>query len=126
MAVAVDEYGGTAGIVTIEDLIEEIVGKIYDEYDEDEKEIEKIGEDAYIIDGRVNIREVKSLLGIQIADEEFDTLGGFIVNYLGRIPEKHEQPIIEFAGYTFQVQEVNEMRLGKVKIVKTMVSNSPL
>ncbi|WP_309119713.1 hemolysin family protein [Paenibacillus sp.] len=119
MAVAIDEYGGTAGVVTIEDLIEEIVGNIYDEYDEDEKPIEQADDGTYIVNGGVHIREIKALLNIEIEDDEFDTLSGFIISRLGRIPEEHEQPSIDFAGFRFQVEEMNEMRLGTVKISKT-------
>lgn len=119
LAVAIDEYGGTAGIVTIEDVIEELVGNIYDEYDEEEQDIEKVDESTYVVDGGVHLRDVRSLLEIEFPDGEYDTVGGFIIHCLGRIPEEHEQPAIEYAGYTFQVEEVNEMRLGRVKILKS-------
>jgi putative hemolysin len=118
LAVAIDEYGGTAGIVTIEDVIEEIVGNIYDEYDEDDKSIEKGADGAYIVDGGVHIREVNALLEIELPNDEFDTLGGFVISQIGRIPNKHERPAIEYVGYVFQVEEVLEMRLGRIRIAK--------
>ncbi|MDO7206557.1 transporter associated domain-containing protein [Paraclostridium bifermentans] len=76
MAIVVDEYGGTAGLITIEDLVEEIVGEIEDEYDEDESDIEVIKEDEYIIDGGKKISEVNELIGTNLESEEFDSIGG--------------------------------------------------
>jgi len=117
MAVAVDEYGGTAGIVTIEDMLEEIVGNIYDEYDEEEeKEFEKIDEDTYLINGSFSLRSVNTLLDLELPTEEYDTLGGFMIGFLGRIPESHEKPKMEYGGYVFSVEELDDMRIQKVKI----------
>lgn len=119
MAVAIDEYGGTAGLVTIEDLLEEIVGNIYDEYDEEEREYEKIGEAAYLANGSTSLRSIGALLDIEFPDGEYDTLGGFIIGSLGRIPEEHEQPIVDYNGFEFKVSEVDDMRISKIMIHKT-------
>lgn len=90
MAIVLDEYGGTAGLVTIEDIIEEIVGEIQDEYDQEDLLIEKIEEGIYQLDARTPIDEVNDLLAVDLPSEEFDSIGGFIVNYLGRVPETGE------------------------------------
>jgi len=118
MAIVIDEYGGTAGLVTIEDLIEEIVGNIFDEYDEEEKEIEKIDDTTYVIDGTVNLDMVKECLEVDLPVEEYDTLSGFIVGQLGRIPKEEEKPVIEFNNVVFKVERVDEKRISKVKACK--------
>lgn len=118
LAVAIDEYGGMAGIVTIEDLIEEIVGNIFDEHDEEEKEIEILGENTFMINGIVSLREVKELLDIALPVEDYDTYSGFIIGQLGRIPSEGEQPAIESEGFVFKVEVVEEKRIGKVKVLR--------
>ena len=119
MAVAIDEYGGTAGIVTMEDLVEEIVGNIYDEHDEEEKEIEKLDESTFLINGITNLREVCDLLDIDLPTDDYDTLNGFLIGQLGRIPDKDERPNIEYNGLSFQVEKVEEKRISKVKVKLT-------
>ena len=118
MAVAIDEYGGTAGLITIEDLIEEIVGNIFDEYDEDEKEFEKLDENTCIINGVVSLERVKDFLGVNLPIEEYETLSGFLIGQLGRIPGEDEKPIIEFDGLVFKVEKMEEKRISKVKAYK--------
>ena len=90
MAIVLDEYGGTAGLVTIEDIIEEIVGEIQDEYDEEERLVEELADGAYLIDARMSIDEVNDLFAINLPSEDSDSIGGFIVNYLGRVPQTGE------------------------------------
>ena len=90
MAVVIDEYGGTAGIVTMEDLLEEIVGNIFDEYDEVENDYEKIDDNTYRIHGTVSINDVKKILHVNIPEGEYDTLSGYLLELLGRIPEEGE------------------------------------
>lgn len=117
MAVAVDEYGGTAGIVTIEDVLEEIVGNIYDEYDEEEElEFEKIDDDTFVVDGSMNLRSLNTLLDLELPVDDYDTLSGFMIGYLGRIPEEHEKPNIEYDGYLFQVEEMDDMRISRIRV----------
>lgn len=118
LAVVIDEYGGTSGIVTIEDLVEEIVGNIYDEYDEAEKLICKIDEKNFILDGAISIDEAEKLLGKQLETDDYDTLSGFLIGLLGRIPEEAEQPVIEYEGMVFKVEAVEEKRISKVRAVK--------
>jgi len=118
MAVVIDEYGGTGGIVTIEDLIEEIVGNIFDEYDEDEVEIKQIDESTYDVEGSTTLDELEEDLNIKLPIEEFDTLSGFIIGQLGRIPSDGEQPEVTVNGVLYRVLKVDEKRITKVQIVK--------
>jgi len=115
MAVAIDEYGGTAGIVTIEDLLEEIVGNIFDEFDEEEKEFEKLDENTFLINGVMSLEQVKELLEVDLPIDDYETLSGFLIGQLGRIPKEGESPIIEFEDLVFKVEEVVEKRIAKVK-----------
>jgi len=121
MAIVIDEYGGTAGIVTIEDLIEEIVGNIFDEYDEDESEIQKIDDVTYDVDGSVNLDDIEEDLEISLPIEEYDTLSGFIIGQLGRIPNEVEHPEIIYKGIIYRIVEVDEKRITRVRIIKPSV-----
>ena len=114
MAFICDEYGGIAGIVTIEDLLESIVGNMQDEYDNEEEEIEQVNETTFNLDGATDIEEIEEILNIEIPDGEYDTIAGFIMSELGRIPGEDEHPVIEFAGYAFTVEEVDERRIERV------------
>ena len=114
MAVVVDEYGGTSGIVTMEDIVESIVGNIQDEYDDEEEEISQISENVYRFDGSVSIDEVAKLLDIEIEEDEYDTLGGFLTHILGRIPEEDEKPEIVYKNATFNVILVEDKRIATV------------
>lgn len=118
MAIIIDEYGGTAGIVTMEDLVEEIVGNILDEYDEEEKELEKLDDNTYIASGSVGLDVVKEQFDAPLPIEEYDTLSGFVISQLGRIPEHEEKPEIEFSGLVFKVMEISEKKIEKIKICK--------
>lgn len=120
MAVVIDEYGGTEGIVTIEDLMEEIVGNIFDEYDEEEKDFEKIDENTYVFNGTINLDEVQDFFNIKLPVDDYDTLSGFIIGQLGRIPGEDDKPEIEFNGLVFKVEEVDEKRVAKVKICRAL------
>ncbi|MFC4781789.1 HlyC/CorC family transporter [Eubacterium multiforme] len=114
MAVVLDEYGGTVGIVTIEDLVEEIVGDIEDEYDKERDSIEVIKEDEYVVDGSARLDDVSDLIGVNMESEEFDSVGGLIIGALGRIPEEHEEVVID--RIKFVVEEVEKNRIMKVRI----------
>ena len=118
IAIVVDEYGGTAGIVTMEDILEELVGDIYDEYDEEEKEYEKIDENTYILSGSLPIYDVNKLLDAGIPDGDYDTLSGFLQEELGRIPEDEEKPVIETEKVTYKIEEYEDKRILKVKACK--------
>ncbi len=115
MAIVSDEYGSTAGIVTIEDLLESIVGNMQDEYDNEEEEVIEVNEDLFHFDGMMAIEEVSETLGIDLPEGEYDTLGGFIMSELGRIPQEDENPELEAEGFKFTVEEMEERRIDKVK-----------
>ncbi|HBY3646161.1 TPA: HlyC/CorC family transporter, partial [Clostridioides difficile] len=104
MAIVVDEYGGTSGLLTIEDLVEVIVGDIEDEYDEEEDEIQVIKEDEYIVDGSTKIGDVNELIGVNLESEEFDSIGGFIIGHLSRLPEENE--VIEVDNIRFCIESI--------------------
>lgn len=119
LAIVIDEYGGTDGIITIEDLIEEIVGNIFDEYDEPEMdvvEIEEIDEYHYIMAGTTNLYEVEDILNVDLPTQDYDTLSGFMIGQLGYIPGVEERPAIEYKDIIFAVEEMNDRRIVKVKV----------
>ncbi len=116
MAVVVDEYGGTAGIVTLEDIVEAIVGNIQDEYDDEDEEISKINETTFTIDGITNTEEVNELTGVELPEGSYDTLAGFIIKELGFLPKKGETYEVEYKNLKFTVISVEERRIEKVKV----------
>ena len=118
MAIVIDEYGGTAGIVTLEDLIEEILGNIQDEYDDEEEEISVLNETTFIIDGTCDIEEVEDMLGISFPEGDYDTIGGFMLYSLGRIPKDDEKPVVTEKGYRFTALSVNERRIEEIRAEK--------
>ncbi len=121
IAIVVDEYGGTAGIVTMEDILEEIVGEIYDEYDEVEKIYEKIDENTYVINGFMAVSEVEKILDIEIPEGDYDTISGYLIEELGRIPSEKEKPIIETKEVTYKVEKVKDKRIVKIKACKNEI-----
>ena len=115
MAVVVDEYGGMAGVVTLEDIMEEIVGEIRDEYDQSEEQIvEKISEDEYLFLGRATIDEVNEITGLHLSKEHADTLGGLIYSRLGRVPQPGE--VVYESGAELTVEKVVARRILKVRV----------
>ncbi|HEX3031033.1 MAG TPA: hemolysin family protein [Bacillota bacterium] len=116
MAVVADEYGGTAGLITIEDIIEELVGEIYDEFDPNEPDVKKISDTEYEVNGRFLLEELPELIGIRLDEEEVITVGGYIFARLGRKPRKGDE--VEAMGYLFQILEVAGIRILKVRIIK--------
>ena len=114
----VDEYGGTAGIVTMEDLIETIVGSIQDEYDDEDEDIEQLSENVFTVDGVIDIDELSEKLGRELPEGDYDTLAGLIMSKLGYIPKENEHPTVEVAHTLFTVEEVNERRIEKVRVEK--------
>lgn len=114
MAIVVDEYGGTAGLLTIEDLVEVIVGDIDDEYDEEEEEIIKLSENEYLVEGSTKISDVNEILGIKFESDEFDSIGGFIIGHLKRIPEEKE--LIEVENVKFNIESIDKNRINKIRI----------
>ena len=118
MAIILDEYGGTAGLVTMEDILEELVGDIFDEYDEEEMEFEKIDENTYILSGSMAIFDVNKILGAEIPEGDYDTISGFLLDKLGRIPKESETPIIETEKVTYKIEEYEDKRIIKIKACK--------
>lgn len=118
IAVVLDEYGGTAGIVTMEDILEELVGDIFDEFDEFENEYEKIDDNTFILDGGISIYDCEKILNIEIPDGDYDTLSGYLIEILGRIPENEENPIIETDKINYKIEEYKDRRIIKVKACK--------
>lgn len=118
IAIIIDEYGGTAGIATLEDLIEEIVGEIFDEDDDEETFFNKLDDNTFMINGLASLDDVNDYLNVGLPTEEYDTLSGFVIGQLGRIPEKNDNSTVEFDGWVFKVEEVEEKRLTKVKVFK--------
>ena len=116
MAIVVDEYGGTAGLVTLEDLLEAIVGNIQDEYDNEDEEISKIDDTTFTIDGITDIEEVEEQLDITFPEGDYDTLGGFIISLLGFLPQDGEMNTVQYENIEFTVLNVEERRIGKVKV----------
>ncbi len=119
MAVLIDEYGGFSGIVTMEDLIEEIVGDIDDEYDHDEPDIKKIDDKNFIVKGVISIKELNSNLNTKLDEdsENYDTLGGFLIDLIGYIPNDGEQVTTQFENIEFHIEKIDERRIQLVHIV---------
>lgn len=118
MAIVLDEYGGTAGLITMEDILEELVGDIFDEYDEIEKEYEKIDENTYLVSGSINIDDLSKILEVEIEEGDYDTLSGYLQEKLGRIPADEEKPVIETNKVTYKIEEYEDKRIIKVKVCK--------
>ncbi|MBQ3150777.1 MAG: HlyC/CorC family transporter [Clostridia bacterium] len=116
LAIVVDEYGGTAGLLTIEDLLESIVGNIQDEFDDEEEEISKINETTFTIDGTTSIDEVDELVGVEIPEGDYDTLAGFLISMLGFLPKDEEMNEVEYKNLHFTILNVEDRRIGKVKV----------
>ena len=122
MAIVVDEYGGTAGLVTMEDLLEAIVGSIQDEYDHEEDEITQIDENVFTVDGSTDIDEIEGLLQVKMPEGEFDTIGGFMISLLGYIPEEGSVSEADYANLHLTAFDVEDRRIGKVKIERGTLS----
>ena len=117
MALVVDEFGGISGLVTIEDLLEEIVGEIVDEYDLDEQApMAAMGENQWSVDARFRISDLESELGIKLEYEDSETVGGFVLEKLGRIPRREEK--VDDAAALFQVAEIKGNRILRVKVTR--------
>ncbi len=117
IAVVIDEYGGTAGIITVEDLLEEIVGNMQDEYDEEDEEIVREDENTLIVEGKTALDEISDELDIEIPeDRDYDTIAGMFIDILGRIPDEDEQPEVTYSNLTMRVMEMDDRRISKIKI----------
>jgi CBS-domain protein len=117
MAILVDEYGGFSGIVTIEDLIEQIMGDINDEHDDEEESIKKLSDNVYLINGTTEIREVNKELDLELENENYDTISALVIENLGYIPEEGEKPSITIDNLLFKVELVSDNRIEKLKLI---------
>ncbi len=119
LAVVVDEYGGTAGIVSMEDILESIVGNIQDEYDEEEKEYEKLDEKTFVFDGSAEIELFEKIVGINVPEGDFDTIAGFVISLLGYVPEdvkKDNSVAVAYENINFTILKVEERRIEQIKV----------
>jgi len=116
IAIAIDEYGGVSGIVCMEDIIEEIVGDIQDEFDDEREDVISINNDAWLVDARINIADLNDQIHLSLPDEMFDTLGGFVFDLFGKIPARYEK--VSWQSWDFIIQEMDGHRIGTVKIVR--------
>jgi CBS domain containing-hemolysin-like protein len=120
MAIVIDEWGSVEGLITIEDIVEELVGEIQDEFDEGEPAIEQLGEDLYAVDGRIPITDINDRFELDLPHEDFDTIGGYILGFLGRPPESGDT--IEAEGATMQVKSVDGPRVSTLTLQKNEAS----
>ena len=116
MAVVVDEFGGVVGLVTLEDVLEEIVGEIYDEYEEEERLVQVVNGDEVLVDGKTHIEELNEILGTELKKEEdYDTIAGYLYNLLGKVPSQGDEH--EADGMRFVVDRVVGQRIERVRII---------
>ena len=116
MAILVDEYGSFVGIVTMEDIIEEVMGNIQDVYDEEDPLLEKLSEYTYLVDGFYSLNDLNSKLGLKIDNDDFDTVSGFVIDLIGRIPEENEKLQVNYKNLSFQILSVKEKCIDKIKM----------
>ena len=116
IAVAIDEYGGISGIVCLEDIIEEIVGDIQDEFDNEHEDILPVGEKIWICDGRINLDDLNDQIESSFPNDEFDTLGGFVFDLFGKIPVKYEK--VSWKNYDFIIQDMEGHRINTIKVIE--------
>ena len=122
IAIVLDEYGGTAGLITMEDIIEELVGNIFDEYDDEEPDFKELDDNTYLISGSVSIFDLRRILDIEdIPEGDYDTLSGYLIELLGRIPEDDEKPEIETEKVTYKIEDYEDRRILWVKACKTQI-----
>jgi CBS domain containing-hemolysin-like protein len=116
IAIVVDEYGGTAGLVTTEDILEEIVGEIEDEYDTGEPQVERLSDSEAILDARLTLDELNEIFDADLEDEDVDTVGGFVSNHLGKLPSPGDEVHVD--GILIHVLDVQGNRIKKVRVEK--------
>jgi putative hemolysin len=116
IAVLIDEYGGFAGIVTMEDLVEEVMGDIEDEYDMVQHKIKKLDDATYLIDGMATLDELNNQLDLQLYSENYDTLSGYLIDHIGTIPQENDDRTIEIDHMVFKLESVKNKRIDKVKL----------
>ena len=117
IAVLIDEYGGFAGIVTMEDIIEEVMGEIDDEYDEEEPEIKKVNYNTYIVEGDMDLDDLNEAIGSEFESDYSETIGGFLLDMLGEIPDDGEEREVRFDRYICRIEEVKDRRIERVRLI---------
>ncbi|EFM39532.1 hypothetical protein HMPREF0379_0689 [[Eubacterium] yurii subsp. margaretiae ATCC 43715] len=116
IAIVLDEYGGVAGIVTMEDLVESIVGDIYDEYDQQDEEVRKVKENIYVINGNSKLTEIQELLQVELISKDYESLGGYLMDKMGKIPTQGD--IYEDENFKFVISSMDKNRINKVKVIR--------
>ena len=116
IAIVLDEYGGVAGIVTMEDLVESIVGDIYDEYDQQDEEVRKLKENIYVINGNSKLTEIQDLLQVELVSKDYESLGGYLMDKMGKIPTQGD--IYEDENFKFIISSMDKNRINKVKVIR--------
>jgi putative hemolysin len=116
IAIVVDEYGGTAGLVTVEDLLEEIVGEIADEFDRDEEPIHRISDNEVVLDAGVGVDELEELFGVKLEEGDFDSVGGLILSHLGKMPTTGEEVRVD--GLVVRILAVSGRRIKRVRVIR--------
>lgn len=114
MTIVLDEYGGTAGLVTLEDIIEEIVGEIHDEYDDEDQKIIRISGDTILVDARLNLEDLADYLNIELPEGNYDSVGGFIIDLTGKVPQENEQ--IKYQDLLMIIRSADDRRIGQIEI----------
>jgi len=123
MSMVVDEYGQIVGLVTMEDIIEEIFGNIFDEHDDADTSVKKQSENVYVVDGLIALRDIEELLDVTFDEDDVDTLNGFITKTLGHIPESKEDVIIRYKGFSFKAIKIEKNIITKVRITRNVVNS---
>lgn len=123
MTIVIDEYGGTAGLLTIEDLVEQIVGNIEDEYDEVEQEIVEISPDTWLVAGSFPLDKLSKVTGVTFEDDEYDSVAGFLIELLDRIPEEDELPSVRYENLVFHILAVSDNRIVRVRVIRDSAFN---
>jgi CBS domain containing-hemolysin-like protein len=118
IAILIDEYGGTSGLVTLEDIMEEIVGEIQDEFDEERPDVEKRDDSTYSINGMMLIEEVNSFFGLDISTDDYDTIGGWIYSQIENPPKKNQYVVSE-EGFKFTIEETDHLRIARVAVTRS-------
>ena len=118
ISIVIEEHGGTSGIVTMEDILEEIVGEIYDEYDTSENKVVELDSNTYLIDGSLAIYDLEKIFNVEIPEGDYDTISGYLIDLLGRIPKTKENIIIETEQLDFKVEKVKNKKIVQVKVCK--------
>ena len=124
MVIVVDEYGQTDGLLAMEDILEEIVGNIMDEYDEESEFLVEKGDHEYVVEGKMPLEELEERFDISFADEEFETLNGFLISRLDRIPEPDEEFDVDYCGFNFKILSVENKMIQSVLMTRLSESSS--